>query len=55
MVDDLKENKIDILGKEGFESQEWVLIDAGDVLINVMSKDSREHYALESLWTMIKK
>ena len=55
VVDDLKENKIDILGKEGFESQEWVLIDAGDVLINVMSKDSREHYDLESLWTMIKK
>ena len=53
--DDLKESKIDILGKEGFESQEWVLIDAGDVLINVMSKDSREHYDLESLWTMIKK
>jgi len=55
VVDDLKESKIDILGKEGFESQEWVLIDAGDVLINVMSKDSREHYDLESLWTMIKK
>ena len=48
----LKEKPFSI---EGNENQEWVLIDAGDVLINVMSKDSREHYDLESLWTMIKK
>ena len=50
VVDDLKESKIDILGKEGFESQEWVLIDAGDVLVNIMTEDSRDHFDLESLW-----
>ena len=39
----------------GSESNEWVLIDAGDVLVNIMTEDSRDHYDLESLWNRSRK
>ena len=55
VVDDLKDNKVQILGIEGTESQDWILIDAGDVLVNVMNEESREHYDLESIWDRAKR
>tara|TARA_Y100001968_G_scaffold62854_1_gene53580 strand:- start:32 stop:376 length:345 start_codon:yes stop_codon:yes gene_type:complete len=55
VIDNLKDNKIKILGTEGSESNEWVLIDAGVVLVNIMTEDSRDHYDLESLWNRSRK
>ena len=54
-LDELKAHKIKILGTEGSESNEWILIDAGDVLVNIMTEDSRDHYDLESLWNRSRK
>ena len=50
VIENLKNKKVQILGTEGAEAKDWILIDAGDVIINIMSEDSREHYDLESLW-----
>ena len=50
VIENLKDKKIEILGTEGTESKDWILIDAGEVIINIMAEDSREHYDLESLW-----
>tara|TARA_B100000123_G_C25448586_1_gene304980 strand:+ start:25 stop:369 length:345 start_codon:yes stop_codon:yes gene_type:complete len=50
VIENLKTKKIEILGTEGMETKDWILIDAGEVIINIMSEDSREHYDLESLW-----
>ena len=50
VTENLKNKKVQILGTEGTEAKDWILIDAGDVIINIMSEDSREHYDLESLW-----
>ena len=38
------------LGSEGRGDSDWVLIDLGDVVVHVMTAQSREYYDLESLW-----
>ena len=39
LIEDLKNNKISISGVEGQNSSEWILLDLGDFVINIMSKD----------------
>ena len=50
LLEDLKRNKISINGVEGQDSSEWILMDLGNFVVNIMSKDSRKLYDLESLW-----
>ena len=37
-------------GIEGEMGYEWVLVDAGDVLVHIMHPDTRAFYQLERLW-----
>ena len=48
--DTLKENGGHIIGTEGEESGDWVLVDAGDIVAHVMQPAVREYYNLEELW-----
>jgi ribosome-associated protein len=41
------------LGTDGQNSNDWVLVDFGDVVVHVMSPESRAFYDLESLWSEI--
>ena len=50
LIEDLKKNKILISGVEGQDSADWILLDLGDYVVNIMSLDSRKLYDLESLW-----
>ena len=48
--DKLKEAGAHIIGVEGQETAEWVLVDAGDVVVHVMQPAVRAYYNLEELW-----
>jgi ribosome-associated protein len=48
--DKLKEAGATIVGTEGEEGGEWVLVDAGDIVVHVMQPAVRQYYNLEELW-----
>ncbi len=46
----VKEAGGEVLGIEGEEVGEWVLVDCGDLVCHVMQPKVRAYYDLESLW-----
>lgn len=36
--------------KQGFKTSDWVVFDAGDVVVHIFEKDVRAFYGLEYLW-----
>ena len=48
---EVKENGGDAVGIEGLETGEWVLVDAGNVIVHVMQDETRALYQLEKLWS----
>ena len=51
VVEDAKAAGCPPAGIEGRETNEWVLVDLGDVLVHVMQATSRGFYDLERLWS----
>ena len=49
--DKLKAAGATIVGTEGEDGGEWVLVDAGDIVVHVMQPAVRQYYNLEELWT----
>ncbi|HPA56923.1 MAG TPA: ribosome silencing factor [bacterium] len=35
---------------EGSSSAKWILLDAGDVVVNIMLDELRDYYSLEDIW-----
>ncbi len=50
VYDKVKEADGDVLGIEGEETGEWVLVDLADIVVHVMQPVIRSHYNLEELW-----
>ena len=50
VVEDLKSNNILVLGVEGQDTSDWILIDCEDLVINIMNNETRVYYDLETLW-----
>ena len=48
--DTLKEAGASIVGTEGEDGGEWILVDAGDIVAHVMQPAARAYYNLEELW-----
>jgi ribosome-associated protein len=46
----VKEAGGDIIATEGQETGEWVLVDAGDIVVHIMQPAIRQYYNLEELW-----
>lgn len=51
--DKVKEAGGDVIGIEGEETGEWVLIDLADIVVHVMQPAVRAHYNLEELWQTV--
>ena len=49
--DALKAAGAKIIGIEGEQTGEWVLVDAGDIIVHIMQPATRAYYNLEELWT----
>lgn len=47
----LKDNGVDGVRVEGLETCDWVLIDAGDILVHVFRGEVRDFYNLEKMWS----
>jgi ribosome-associated protein len=43
-----------IISVEGTDSDEWMLVDAGDIVVHIMQPAIRTHYNLEELWNQPK-
>ena len=49
--DALKAAGANIIGVEGEETGEWVLVDGGNIVVHIMQPATRAYYNLEELWT----
>ena len=48
----LKEAGFKDIGTEGQDGQDWVLIDAGDVILHIFRPEVRVFYNLEKIWSV---
>lgn len=40
----------DVIGMEGEDTGEWVLVDLGDMIVHIMQPAIRQYYRLEEIW-----
>lgn len=50
IVDEAHENNYTDYRIEGSRDSNWLLIDLGDVVVNIFTREAREFYNLEKLW-----
>jgi ribosome-associated protein len=50
LVQHCRDRGLPVLGQEGAEAGEWVLVDLVDVIVHIMLPKTREFYELEKLW-----
>jgi len=53
VIEKSKEAGVRPIGTEGESDGNWILVDLGDVIVHVMTRESRDFYALEKLWGMV--
>ena len=46
----IKKNKKQIISVEGLKSTEWVIVDFGDIILNLFKPEIRNYYSLEKIW-----
>jgi ribosome-associated protein len=51
VVKDIENAGVPRVRVEGLRQGDWVLIDAGDVIVHVFRPEVRTHYNLEKMWS----
>ncbi|PIO84375.1 ribosome silencing factor [Loigolactobacillus backii] len=55
ILDEIEEKEeladVKVVRVEGKNSGKWVLVDLGDIVINIFSPEERAYYNLEKLWS----
>lgn len=51
-IEKLKDAGVPPMSVEGMESGDWVLIDAGDIIVHLFREEVREFYNLEKMWAI---
>jgi ribosome-associated protein len=52
LVREIKERGLGKCKVEGLPSCDWVLIDAGDVIVHIFRPEVRDFYKLEKMWAV---
>ncbi len=55
LEEELNKRNVPIHHVEGKESGKWILIDALDIIIHIFTKEWRDHYGIEWLWSEAKR
>ncbi|OKY24602.1 MULTISPECIES: ribosome silencing factor [Thalassotalea] len=50
VIMECRAESIEPLGIEGNDTGEWCLVDLGDVIVHIMTDETRDTYQLEQLW-----
>ena len=50
LVEALKKENLNTLNVEGIRNGDWVLVDAGDIIVHLFRSEVREYYSLEKMW-----
>ncbi|GAB5053161.1 ribosome silencing factor [Pediococcus ethanolidurans] len=54
IIDQNEKSGVTIRHVEGQRASEWILVDLGDVVVNIFQTDQRKFYNLEKLWSEAK-
>jgi ribosome-associated protein len=54
LIESAKEKSIEIIGVEGLNEKEWILVDFGEIVVHIMLENIRSFYELEKLWDISK-
>lgn len=46
----IEKSGFQITNKEGFREGSWILMDLGEIIVHIFTKDGREYYELDKLW-----
>jgi ribosome-associated protein len=50
LITELKKAKLRTLNVEGKSNGDWVLVDAGDIIIHLFKSEVRDYYGLDQMW-----
>lgn len=48
--DFLKKNNLELKSQEGKDTQKWILLDFGNIIIHIFENEEREYYNIEKIW-----